>query len=134
MPLSANLFPLLSSIQKHLRPGGEALGEGCRVRIFFFRKKKFLNVLFFSWNRLKRTQIFFRWNGTKKKMLVIFFTFFTFKIDHISKTKNQNFFFFGFSFFSKHNASLPILKSPLKIIKSKRLFSIGTRNYHKKWH
>ena len=34
-------------------------------------------------------------------------------------------FFFGFSFFSIHNPSFRIIKSPLRIIKSKRLFLRG---------
>ena len=94
----------------HLPPGAMTPAPGCfliedsmgsgsrstayqpKISIFFFLKVK----TFFSYNRLNRTQKIFHRNQTKKINLATFFTFFTFQIDHISKTKNRKTVFFLF--------------------------------------
>ena len=88
---------------------------------FFFN---FKNCLF-----LKSSESYSKKSDEKKKMLA---TFCTFQIDHISKTKNRKIVFFCFSFFSIHNPSFRIIKSPLRIIKSKRLFLRGGRSLTRK--
>ena len=88
------------------------------LNIFFLLKSK--NFFF-----LKSPESYPKKYSSKsdeKKMLAKFFTFFTFQIDHISKTTNRKIVFFGFLLFSIYNTSFRIIKKPLRIIKSKRLF------------
>ena len=117
------LNPKACGVQGCSPEGGCGGGENFRhffIEIFFKCKH------FFCLNRLKRTQKLFHWN----RKIFFFWSCDIFHflgcIEMIKSTISQKpkiaiQFFYGFSSFSKHTASL-------RIIKSKRLFLRGRRS------
>ena len=85
------------------------------LNIFFFLKVK---AFFF----LKSSELYLKNFSLKSDEKKNWPHFSHFKSTISQKLIIGKLFFFGFSFFSIHNPSFRIIKSPLRIIKSKQLF------------